>query len=68
MAESRDNGQLAGRLAAVAALGFLLAIPPLLTQFDRRDRIFGLPVLYVYLYLVWAVLIGLIAVIVSRSR
>ncbi|MGP3976518.1 hypothetical protein ACTWQF_21415 [Streptomyces sp. 8N114] len=68
MAESRDNGRLAGRLAAVAALGFVLVIPPLLAQFDQTDRFFGVPVLWAYLYLVWAIVIGLVAVIVARSR
>lgn len=68
VAEPRDNGQLAGRLAAVAALGFVLIIPPFLTQFDRVDRVFGVPVLWAYLYLVWATVIGLVAVTGARSR
>jgi hypothetical protein len=68
VAESRDNGQLAGRLAAVAALGFVLVIPPLLVRFDRMDRVLGVPVLWAYLNLVWAGVIVLVAVIVARSR
>lgn len=68
MAESRDNERLAGRLAAVGALGFVLIIPPLLAQFDHRDRVFGVPVIWAYLYLVWAIVIGLVAVIGARSR
>lgn len=68
MAESRKDEQLAGRLAAVAALGFVLIVPPFLTQFDNMDQVFGVPVLWAYLYLVWAVVIGLVAVIGGRSR
>jgi hypothetical protein len=65
---SRDDDQLAGRLVAVAALGLVLIIPPLLTQFDHPDRVFGVPVLWAYLYIVWAVVIGLVAVLGGRSR
>ncbi|MEO3767315.1 hypothetical protein [Streptomyces sp. B8F3] len=68
MAESRDDERLGGRLAAVGALGFVLVVPPLLAQFDRMDRVFGVPVLWAYLYLVWAIVIGLVAVIGARSR
>ncbi|MGP3991511.1 hypothetical protein [Streptomyces sp. 3N207] len=68
MAESRDNGRLAGRLAAVAALTFVLVVPPLLAQFDQMDQVFGVPVLWAYLNLVWAIVIGLVAVIGARSR
>ena len=68
MAESRDDEQLTGRLAAIAALGFVLTVPPLLARFDHMDQVFGVPVLWAYLYLVWAVVIGLVAVIGGRSR
>ncbi|MFC4494890.1 hypothetical protein ACFPA8_12165 [Streptomyces ovatisporus] len=68
MAESRDDEQLAGRLVAVALLGLVLIVPPLLAQFDRADRVFGVPLLWAYLYIVWAVVIGMVAVIGGRSR
>jgi hypothetical protein len=68
VAKSRDDEKLAGRLAAVAALGFVLVVPPLLTQFDHVDQVFGVPVLWAYVYLVWAIVIGLVAVIGGRSR
>lgn len=68
MAESRDDERLGGRLAAVGASGFVLVVPPLLAQFDHMDRVFGVPVLWAYLYLVWAIVIGLVAVIGARSR
>ncbi|WP_314174648.1 hypothetical protein [Streptomyces winkii] len=68
VAKPRDDKQLAGRLTAVAALGIVLIVPPMLAQFDHPDRIFGVPVLWFYLYLVWAVLIGLVAFIGGRPR
>lgn len=68
MAESRDDEQLTGRLAAVAALGFVLILPPLLAHFDHMDQVFGVPVLWVYLFLVWAIVIALVTVIGGRSR
>jgi hypothetical protein len=66
--ESRDGEQLTGRLAAVAILGVVLIVPPLLARFDHVDRVFGVPVLWAYLFLVWAVLIGLVSVVGGRSR
>ncbi|SCK10187.1 hypothetical protein [Streptomyces sp. WMMB 322] len=68
MAEPRDDEQLNGRLVAVAALGIVLFVPPLLAQFDRGDRIFGVPVIWVYIYVAWAVVVALVAVICGRSR
>ncbi len=68
MADPRDDEQLAGRLVAVAALGMVLIVPPLLAQFDRTDRVFGVPILWAYLYIVWVIVIGLVALISGRSR
>ncbi|MER6333375.1 hypothetical protein [Streptomyces sp. NPDC001034] len=68
MAESRNDEQLSLRLAAVAALGFILIVPPFLARFDRMGQVFGVPVLATYLFLVWAIVIGLVAVIGGRSR
>jgi hypothetical protein len=64
----RDNDeQLTGRLVAVGVLGFLLFVPPLLTLFDRRMWVFGMPALWVYLFLAWAVVIALVATAGRRS-
>ncbi|QPP08428.1 hypothetical protein G4Z16_20780 [Streptomyces bathyalis] len=68
MAKSRDDEQLAGRLVVVAALALVLILPPFLARFDRTDRVFGVPVLWAYLYIVWIVVIALVAVIGGRSR
>ena len=62
----RDD-RLTSRLVAVAALGFLLVTPPLLSLFDHGALVFGVPLIWAYLFFVWAVIIGLVAVAVARS-
>jgi predicted tellurium resistance membrane protein TerC len=54
----------------VALFGFavLLLTPPVLLIFNKPVRIFGIPALYLYLFLVWAVLIALAALAAERSQ
>ena len=47
--------------AAVAAAAFLLFNYPLLAVFDIDARVLGVPVLWAYLFTVWALLIALVA-------
>ena len=54
------------RLAALFLLGFLLFNYPLLSLFADRGTVFGIPLLYAYVFLVWALLIGLMALVVER--
>ncbi len=54
------------RLGALFLLGFLLLNYPLLTLFAGAGRVWGVPVLYVYVFLVWALLIGLMALVVEK--
>lgn len=49
------------RLIALALFGGLLFSYPVLSLFNRRILIFGFPLLYVYLFAIWAVLIALMA-------
>lgn len=56
------------RLVAVFLVGFLLFNYPLLALFNRSVRVFGVPLLYAYIFLAWALLIGLAALVVERSR
>ncbi len=59
---------LAGqRLVAVFIAGLLLLNHPLLTLFDRPVSLFGLPLLHVYLFTVWAGLVAAVAWIVERG-
>ncbi len=56
------------RLVGLFVFGMLLFNPPLLIIFGRGDELFGLPLLYVYLFTVWAVLIGAMAWVARRRR
>jgi len=59
---------LAGqRLVAMFIAGVLLLNYPLLSLFDRPLSLFGLPLLHVYLFLVWGGLIFVVGWIVERG-
>jgi hypothetical protein len=53
-------------LIALFLLGVLLLTPPLLIVFNEATRLLGVPTLYLYLFVVWAVLIALVALTVER--
>ena len=53
-------------LVAAAGLGLLLFSYPLLSLFDVEARVFGVPVLWVYLFAAWAAVILLVALIARR--
>ena len=54
-----------GRTAEVTLVLFLLGLlafnPPLLSIFDRSSFVLGMPLLYVYLFCAWGLMIALIA-------
>jgi hypothetical protein len=54
-------------LIALFVLGALLLTPPLLVVFNQATRLFGVPILYLYLFAVWAALIALVAFAVERG-
>ena len=60
------QGHMRERLTALFMLGAVLLTPPLLLVFNQATRVFGVPTLYVYLFVVWAVLIALVALAVER--
>lgn len=49
------------RMVAVAALAVLLFDFPLLALFDVDVKVLGVPLLWVYLFVVWAVVIAVVA-------
>ena len=51
---------------ALFLLGCLLFNYPLLSLFASDMRIWGIPLIYVYLFAAWTVLIGAMALIVER--
>lgn len=63
MIRSNIKGQ---RLAALFFLGCLLFNYPLLSLFAGQEEIFGVPLLYAYVFTVWALLIGLMALTVEK--
>ena len=55
------------RLAALFALGALLFNYPLLALFNRAVVVAGVPLLYLYVFLAWALLITLLALVVEKK-
>ena len=64
MPKSSRKGQ---RLVGLFLLGCLLFNYPLLALFNARATVFGIPLLYAYLFAAWALLIALVAVIMERT-
>ena len=59
------RGSIGHRLLAVFTLGALLLNAPLIGIFDRPEMLFGMPLLYVYVFGVWIALIALIAWVIE---
>jgi hypothetical protein len=55
------------RLLAAFLLGWLLFNYPLLGLFGGAGTVFGIPGIYVYLFVAWALLIGLMAFLVEHN-
>lgn len=51
--------RLADRAVALPAAAFVLLTPPILHVFGRDATVLGIPVLFLYAFTVWAVLIAL---------
>lgn len=56
------------RLVALFGLGLLLMNFPLLSLFSQEYLVLGMPMLYVYLYGAWALIIGLLAWLMARRK
>ncbi len=63
----RTTASRMARLHGLAALGWLGLNFPLITLWDHRVTLFGLPLMALALFAGWAVLIGATAWIVERS-
>jgi len=55
------------RLVALFFLGILLFTPPFLDVFNNPVRIFEIPLLYLYLFAAWTLLIGLLVLVIETS-
>jgi hypothetical protein len=63
MTEFETRGQ---RLIALCLLGFVLFNYPILALFNAPRTLFGIPLLYAYIFFAWAVLIALMAWVVEK--
>jgi hypothetical protein len=56
------------RLVALFLLGFVLLNYPILSLLNISNTVFGLPLLYLYIFGIWGLLIFLSALVTSRSK
>lgn len=57
----------AHRLAALFVLGVLLFNYPLFALFNHPALLGGVPMLYVYAFVAWALLVALLALVIERT-
>jgi hypothetical protein len=62
-----DDERLTGRLAALFVAGCVAFGYPLLAAFNVPATLFGVPLLYLYVFGAWAALIALVALVVRRG-
>lgn len=62
-----DDQRRSSRLVAVALLAFLLFNYPLLSLFDVDTLVLGVPLVWLYVFSAWALVIALVGVLL-RSR
>jgi predicted permease len=62
----RRSGATGQRLAAIFGLGCVLLNYPILSLFSRTEDVAGIPLLYVYVFAAWILLIGLLAFVIER--
>lgn len=55
------------RLVAVFLIGFVLLNYPILSLFDRPTELFGVPLLFLYVFAAWAGIIAVMAWVIEGS-
>ena len=65
MSDFESKGQ---RFVALCLLGTLLFNYPILALFNVSGTLFGVPVLYVYMFIAWAALIAVMAWLAESKR
>jgi hypothetical protein len=63
MTDFESRGQ---RFVALCILGVLLFNYPILALFNISGAVFGVPVLYAYIFVAWAALIALMALVAEQ--
>jgi hypothetical protein len=56
------------RFVALCMLGVLLFNYPILALFNVSGTLFGVPMLYAYIFIAWAALIALMALVADSDR
>ena len=56
------------RIVILFILGILLFSPPFILIFDKPELVAGIPSLFLYLIVAWAVLIALMMLVVERTE
>lgn len=64
----RRSGTTGPRLAAIFMIGCVLLNYPILSLFSRPVEVAGIPLLYVYVFAAWILLVGLLALVIERPR
>lgn len=65
MNRSSVTGQ---RLTAAFLLGCVLFNYPVLSLFNKPGEIFDVPLLYLYIFAAWALLVGIMACVIETRR
>ena len=65
MSEFQSKGQ---RFVALCMFGLLLFNYPILALFNLSGTVLGVPVLYAYIFIAWAVLIALMAFVAEADQ
>ena len=61
-----DEVRRRDRLIGLFLLALVVLNPPLLMLFGGGDTVFGLPLLYLYIFVAWLLIIGAVAWIAER--
>lgn len=64
MSEFQSKGQ---RFVALCMLGLVLFNYPILALFNLPSTVFGVPVLYAYIFIAWAALIAMMAFVAEAD-
>jgi predicted permease len=62
------SGITGQRLVAVFLLGCVLFNYPLLSLFNTPGEILNIPLLYIYIFGAWALLIGVMAYVIEKRK
>ena len=55
------------RLIVIMIIGVIVLNYPLLSLFSKVKLIFGITVLYLYLFIVWSIFIGCVALVLEKT-